>query len=315
MAAVSSHAGVLVVEDEPTLRASVVRGLSRAVSADVYGVGTVREARAAIRDRAPSILVSDIDLPDGTGLEVVADLESRGIHVPVIFVSSYVRHYADQIPRRPGVEMYEKPISLERLRRIVEQALSRAEPGSPFGAADYIQLAGMGRKSVLIQVRCPDGTTGEIQIRGGEVWSAEDSRGVGMSAFKRLAFLDGHVTCRALAPGEESLRNLEGACEELLMEAARQADEARSGSSAPIVDDGWGDVAPSSVRTAARPVSMPPGPARHLDFDDLYKAGVESLLDRRYPEAFAAFSRAAELKEDPRVVANLKRLVDMGFGK
>lgn len=315
MVGVSSHAGVLVVEDEPTLRASVVRGLSRAVSADVYGVGTVREARAAIRDRAPKIVVSDIDLPDGTGLEVVADLEARGIHVPVIFVSSYVRHYADRIPRRPGVEMYEKPISLERLRRIVEQALARAEPGSPFGAADYIQLAGMGRKSVVVEVRTSDGAVGVIEVRNGEVWRAVDSRGEGMAAFKRLAFVEGRVTCRALAPGEASAQNLEGACEELLMEAARQADEA-SASGPPSADgDALFDLAPPSSRGAPSR-SAPDVSARHLDFAEFYDQGVEALLDRRYAEAFTAFTRATELKDDdPRVVANLKRLTAMGFGK
>lgn len=305
---------VLVVEDEPTLRASVVRGLSRAVRATVVGAGTVAEARRALDATPPALMISDIDLPDGTALELFGDLDARGLRIPIVFVSSYVRHYEGRLPTRPGIETHDKPLPLERLKRIVEQALSKiGEPDrSPFMAADYLQLAGIGRKSVLIEVRTPAGE-GSIFVCAGSVIAAMDTKGHGMAAFRRIVFAEGDVTCRSLRTGETPAPNLEGSCEELLMEAARQNDEAPS-CAEDDVSSGWTVPPPrfaSSPPPAAAPSIPPEKPvsASLHSFENAYESGVEALLDRRYEEALRLFTRARELRpDDSRVNANLARL-------
>lgn len=318
---------VLVVEDEPTLRASVVRGLARAMRANVLGVGSVSEARRALETTPPDVMVSDIDLPDGTGLELFAELDARGLRIPVIFVSSYVRHYEDRLPRRQGIETYEKPLPLERLKRIVEDALALARTppldSSPFVAGDYLQLAGMGRKSVRIDVGSAN-NEGTIFVSAGHVVAAVDSHGQGMAAFRRMAFAEGRVSCRGLRQGEDPVPNLDGSCEELLMEAARQNDEA-------LLDDdishGWSvppprfsskapgaaSFRPSDFATdmnVAAPTNLgDPSRSGSESFDALYDAGVEALLLRRYDEAFSVLTRAKALQpDDSRVNANLARL-------
>lgn len=322
-----SRPTVLIVEDEPNLRNSVVRGLSRALDARVLGAGTIAEARSALDATPPSVLVSDIDLPDGTGLELFKDLDDRGLKTPIIVVSAYVRHYQGRIPTRPGVEAYEKPLPLEQLKRVVERALTQVIPQdtSPFIAADYLQLAGIGRKSVLIEVRTPR-LSGTIQVHAGSVVSANDSRGDGMPAFRRLVFANGDVRCRSLRPAEIKGINLEGSCEELLMEAARQDDEAEM---AGDTDAGWSTPPPrfASYMPGARSSSVPPsrGPRTRGSappssrtpasqrapkvFDDLYALGVEALISRRYAEAFDLLRQAQLLRpDDSRVNANLARL-------
>ena len=55
---------VLLVEDEPDSRETLAILLGRR-GAEVVAVGTCAEAMAALRDRIPHVLVSDIALPDG----------------------------------------------------------------------------------------------------------------------------------------------------------------------------------------------------------------------------------------------------------
>ncbi|MBK6697570.1 MAG: response regulator [Myxococcales bacterium] len=312
---------VLVVEDEPTLRASIVRGLSRAVRASIVGAGSVAEARQIIEERAPSMMISDIDLPDGTGLELVAHLDARERHVPIVFVSSYVRHYEGRVPTRAGIETYEKPLPLERLRHIVESALARGSTPdpSPFCAADYLQLAGIGRKSVLVHVKTSQ-LTGRIFVRGGAVLAAEDSLGVGMAAFRRIVFAEGEVSCRALRAGDEPAPNLEGNCEELLMEAARLNDEASITTSGEYSATGrtsrFPSLPPSRFSLPAPPIrpSSPPASVRANGdpFEEAYGSGVDALLERRYEDAFALFTKANGMRPgDSRVSANLARLATL----
>ena len=167
---------VLVVEDEPVLRTSMVRGLSKLPGVEARGAGSVREARTALGEAAPDVVISDLDLPDGSGLEVAAELDRLGLRVPLVFASAYILQYRGLLPQRPGIDILEKPVSLDQLRRLVAERLEASEAGatapSPFGVADYVQLAGMGRRSVVIEVRGPGAVRGSIAIRSGELWSA-----------------------------------------------------------------------------------------------------------------------------------------------
>lgn len=298
---------VLVVEDETILRASMVRGLSKSEGLNIVDTGTVRQARSLVQSHLPDIVIADLDLPDGSGIEIVGELDRLGLRVPIVFVSAFVGQYRGRLPRRGGIDVFEKPVSLDRLRRLVSERLhDDAEvQSSPFGVIDYIQLAGMGRRSILIEVRGHVVGRGEIFIRAGEVWSARDERGEGMDAFRRLAFLsDAIVTCRALDPIEGGARMIEGSCEALLLEAARMKDEAEGHNE--TVDLGWEDTPPETTTT-------PPDPVQ--DFSELYEQGVDALLAKRFSEAYRAFFAADErVPGDPRVHANLERLRQMGHG-
>jgi len=61
---------VLVVEDEPRVRASLVE-LIRELGHEASAVGTVADARDALGAPAPDVCITDLGLPDGDGLDVV----------------------------------------------------------------------------------------------------------------------------------------------------------------------------------------------------------------------------------------------------
>lgn len=340
---------MLIVEDEPVLRASMVRGLSKLSGVEVFDAGTVRDALELLRAYPPTLVISDLDLPDGSGVEVAAALERQSRSVPIVFVTAYLNRYRARLPDRPGVEVHEKPMPLERLRQVVVSKLGAAEgEAHPFGVLDYVQLAGMGRRSVVIEVRGHLSGVGRIVVRQGQMWAASDERGEGIGAFKRMAFLqNATISCRAAAEAEQFPRNMEGNCENVLLEVASQYDESRrdaaswhpksdaSGLGMPDpaalkaaprpgaralaesrprrkldeedVEAGWDDVAPGSVPPRSRPRQPEPS------FAELYERGVDALLAKKYAEAYMHFEAASKLKpDDPSVIANLNRLRTLG---
>ncbi|AKV00823.1 hypothetical protein AKJ09_07486 [Labilithrix luteola] len=218
-----------------------------------------------------------------------------------------------------------------------------AEDPSPFGVADYVQLAGMSARSAVLEIHGLLAGRGTIVIHHGMLWSAEDERGIGFEAFRRLVFLsDATVHCHPL---DERLlvhpRTLGGSCEAALLDAARLHDEssamlvAKLSSSPPPpadVDREWerlGSMRPKASSTVrARPSRIPPPlpnkkPAvqprpvapKIETFDDHYEAGVDALLGKRFAEALAAFRAAEAVRPgDRRVRANIERLEQMGYG-
>ncbi len=290
-------ARVLVVEDEPLLLQSVVTGLSRLPGVEVVGASSVGAALVEIQSRAPAIVISDIDLPDRSGIELLGELGARGLKPHVVFVSAYVKAYRAQIPPHAGVEVLEKPVSLEQLRLVVNQWLGQpVSSSSPFGVADYLQLASLGRHSVMLDII--GAVTGRITVVEGQAWAASDQLGEGTAAFRRLALArEVVVQCQTLM-GEPGPRSLSGSCESLLLECARLADEAEQ------TDDSFSELSLEERPSAPR---APPVTAK--TFDELFERAVEVSLTKQYALALEVFRQAAELRpDDPKVKVNILRL-------
>jgi CheY-like chemotaxis protein len=306
-------ASVLVVEDEDTLRTSIVRGLSRHLSVPVHGAGTLTEALSIIDEHPPTVILCDLDLPDRAGIEILGELGRRGLHAAVTFVSAYTRAFLAQIPKHAGVRVLEKPVTIEQLRTLVREDLAQhsGDAPSPFGVADYLQLAAMGGHSVLIEVGHKQG---KIIVLRGELYSAYDSFGDGDTAFRRLCLEREGVRCTTWrdAPGT---RNVHGRWEAMLLDEARALDERRR--------DGLSSD-PQELRVAFSEPA-PPAPIAVIEpavdpaaeqFSQLMEDGLSALLTRHYPDAWRAFRAASELNPTDRTVqANLARLRELGFGK
>ncbi len=114
---------VLVVDGDASLRHSLARFL-RFRGFDVVTAGTAAEARAAVLGHRPSAAVVELDLPDGTGRDVVVLIPSR---IPVIMFTSDARASAELERLRPRTRFVAKPYSLLLLIEALEEMLSVAE--------------------------------------------------------------------------------------------------------------------------------------------------------------------------------------------
>ena len=290
---------VLILEDEAMLRSSMARGLAKLPGIDVVEAGSMADAVRVLEDSPPDLVFSDIDLPDRSGIELLGEMGKRAIHAPVVFVSAYLEAYRAQIPRHADVEVLEKPVGLEQLRRLVRERVGGDAPPSaaPFRVPDYVQLAGLGRHSVTLDVDDGAGCKGVIVMKQGELWFAEDRDGTGEEAFCRLAFHPtAKVECRTLTEEPES-RNIEGSWEHILLERARLDDETDEDA------EGLSESSPAP--------SKEDGP-----FTKTWDRGIVLLLAKKYSEALVLLEKAQKLRpDDKRVAANLERLREMGFGE
>ena len=115
---------VLLVEDDESIATSLLRGLAR-YGYDVDWVATAREALEA----APSDLVLlDLGLPDGDGLDVCRTLRSRS-DVPIIVVSAR----SDEADRVVGLELgaddyVSKPFGVREVIARIRAVMRRVRP-------------------------------------------------------------------------------------------------------------------------------------------------------------------------------------------
>lgn len=300
---------VLILEDEKMLRSSMVRGIKKLPNIEVVDAGTMAEALKLIDEKTPQLILSDLDLPERVGVELLGELGKRALQVPIVFISAYVNAFKPQIPSRAGVEVREKPVELDELRDLVQKYIKsgkKNDHGAPFAITDYIQIAAMGHHSVVIEVSSDGIEIGEIIISSGEVWSAHDKDGEGKPAFTRLVFSENSdVNCKALA-GKPGKRNINMGWEVLLLDAARQVDE----NGAP----GKKTATDSIDETIEEEISEPESSVSDAKFYDYFDKAVKYLLAGKYDKALPLFLEAKKLRpDDPKIETNLKRLAILGF--
>jgi len=105
------------------------------------------------------------------------------------------------------------------------ESSNAVEVHSGFAVADYLQLAGMARRSVTLTIYDRRRLLGRIDVQEGAPCSAEDGLGSGEPAFRRLALLEQvDISCQPLEAAVTA-PNLSGSLEYLLMAAARDADD------------------------------------------------------------------------------------------
>ena len=122
----SDHAKISVVDDDEAVRDA----LGSLLSALGYRVQTFESATAFIEDEGiadTACLITDVQMPGMTGLELLEHLSASGSHIPVIVVSAHGQALSRARARRSGaVAWLEKPVRQERLVESIDYALSGA---------------------------------------------------------------------------------------------------------------------------------------------------------------------------------------------
>ncbi len=122
----NDHSGlVFVIDDDASLRRAIQRVLG-SVGLHVELFGSAREFLAAPRPDVPSCVVLDVRLPGMSGLDLQRELTSAGIHVPLIFITSYGDIPMSVRAMKAGaVEFLTKPFRDQDLLDAIQLALKR----------------------------------------------------------------------------------------------------------------------------------------------------------------------------------------------
>ncbi|MGA8015947.1 MAG: response regulator transcription factor [Candidatus Dormiibacterota bacterium] len=131
---------VLVVDDESNITELVALAL-RYEGFVVETAATARQAREAVLDRRPALIVLDVGLPDEDGFRLTQRLAAEGLRVPVIFLTA--RDATEEKVRGltvGGDDYVTKPFSIEELVARIRAVLRRYQAG-PSSAGSRLVLA------------------------------------------------------------------------------------------------------------------------------------------------------------------------------
>jgi two-component system response regulator PilR (NtrC family) len=169
---------VLVVDDEADLRELLEITLVR-MGLDVDSAATLKEARAFLAAGDYGLVLTDMRLPDGLGLELVRELAASNRNIPVAVVTAYGSADNAVIALKAGAFDYVcKPVVLDELRVMVQSALRLTVAGAPAaGAARRLigdspmvqalrdQIARLARSMAPIAITGESGSGKELAAR------------------------------------------------------------------------------------------------------------------------------------------------------
>ncbi|WP_068829183.1 sigma-54-dependent transcriptional regulator [Pseudomonas sp. BMS12] len=113
----------LIVDDEPDIRELLEITLGR-MKLDTRSARNVKEAREWLAREPFDLCLTDMRLPDGTGLELVQHIQQRHAQVPVAMITAYGSlDTAINALKAGAFDFLTKPVDLGRLRELVATAL------------------------------------------------------------------------------------------------------------------------------------------------------------------------------------------------
>jgi two-component system response regulator PilR (NtrC family) len=124
-------ARLLVVDDEPDLRTLYELTLLRD-GHDVETAGTVGDARLLITEHQYDAIITDMRLPDGTGLDVLKHLEQTARSEKAIVITAHgSAENAVEALKAGAFDYLTKPVDLKQFRAVVAGAIAAKDSPAP----------------------------------------------------------------------------------------------------------------------------------------------------------------------------------------
>lgn len=130
---------ILVVDDEADLRELLEISLRR-MGHDVVLASGLAEAREALSRQRFALVLTDMRLGDGLGIELVRQLSATADRTPVAVITAYgSAENAVEALKAGAFDYIAKPLSLDQLRSLVLNALGRQQRDPDPGSSDLAE--------------------------------------------------------------------------------------------------------------------------------------------------------------------------------
>jgi len=144
---------VLIVDDEPDLLELVSLTLSR-MNLRTRTAGDVTTARKLLKNETFDLCLTDMRLPDGDGLDLVAWIQENRSSVPVAVITAHGNvESAVRALKLGAFDFVSKPLDLGVLRKLVGSAIRLGTGGSSERSADPSSARLIGHSHVMEQLR------------------------------------------------------------------------------------------------------------------------------------------------------------------
>lgn len=242
-----SKFGILVLED--AVVTSVL--LSRAIEFELPDALVLRaqslfEARLLLKTYEVHFFILDIQLPDGSGIDLLPEIVSKSPNAGVVILTAFtLPKYRARANEFGVLHFMEKPVDNQVLVSVIRSYMSGALGKEPptvssdtsftaslkkLAAIDVVQLKCLARATVVLDFTLRDQRHGRIHLRDGEVVHAEVNEHSrtrakeGEAAFREiLGWRAGKV--EEIHSVQSSLRTIEKGWQELILDAVKWIDE------------------------------------------------------------------------------------------
>ena len=121
----------MIVDDEPDIRDLLEITLSR-MGLNTVTAGTLAEGIAGIQKHTPNVCLTDMNLPDGKGIELVQWIQQHSPNTPVAVITAYgSMDIAIESLKAGAFDFVSKPVELPQLRELINAALKLAKNSEP----------------------------------------------------------------------------------------------------------------------------------------------------------------------------------------
>src|ERR671930_652079 len=121
---------------------------------DVDSAATVRKARTLLGQKPYALVLTDMRLPDGLGLELVREVAASHKSTPIAVITAYGSAENAVVALKAGAFDYvSKPVGLEQLRALVRAALSLPERGEAPARDKRLLGRLLGESAPLVRAR------------------------------------------------------------------------------------------------------------------------------------------------------------------
>jgi len=144
----------LIVDDEEDLLTLMRLTLLR-MGIDTETAGTLKDAERWLKRQRFDFCLTDLNLPDGSGLTLVSDVARLYSEMPIAVITAYgSMDIAIDALKKGAFDFVSKPVELERLRMLVERALQVNAP-SPVAKGDvqFSESLLIGQSQVIKNLR------------------------------------------------------------------------------------------------------------------------------------------------------------------
>lgn len=145
----------LIVDDEEDLCLLMQMTLGK-MKIDSSVAYNLKDAKACLDKKTYNFCLTDLNLPDGSGLELVDYINQKFDNMPVAVITAHGNmDIAIEALKRGAFDFVNKPLELSRLRQIIENALKVTvqDKKTPTQTKDISHTKLLGKSAVIQQLR------------------------------------------------------------------------------------------------------------------------------------------------------------------
>lgn len=194
---------VLIVDDDAIFLEIIVLTLQKhSKGFNILTAENGQQAKKILEKEKISLLVTDIMMPDGDGLSLLAYVNDHNYVFPCFIMSAYGTPEIRQLIPKDVLQFFSKPFPTEKLAIAIEEELNKGVAEnvvSGISIVSFLSLVEMDKKTCLFEVILPDKEKGLFYFNKGVLFNA---------AFKNLKGEDAVLSLLQVAKAQFRFKKL-----------------------------------------------------------------------------------------------------------